>query len=56
MCSKTSVSKLSCIALWNYLIIPFLYTYAGFMTEELAPWEEKGEQWRALNVIPLESR
>jgi hypothetical protein len=34
-------------ALWNYLTIPFLYTYPGFVTEELAPWKESGEHWRA---------
>jgi hypothetical protein len=37
-------------ALWNYLTIPFLYTYPGFVSEEIAPWEEDGEQWRALRV------
>ena len=37
-------------ALWNYLTIPFLYTYAGFVTEELATWQEDGEDWRALKV------
>ena len=30
-------------ALWNYLTIPFLYTYPGFVTEELATWQEDGE-------------
>src|SRR6202049_1488446 len=39
----------------NYLTIPFLYTYPGFMTEELAPWEENGEQWRPLKVIVPDS-
>lgn len=37
-------------ALWNYLTIPFLYTYSGFVTEELATWQEDGEDWRALKV------
>ena len=37
-------------ALWTYLTIPFLYTYPGFVTEELAPWREDGEEWRPLNV------
>ena len=37
-------------ALWSYLTIPFLYTYPGFVSEEIAPWEEDGEQWRALRV------
>ena len=38
-------------ALWTYLTIPFLYTYPGFYTEELTPWEENGEQWRRLKAI-----
>src|ERR1700736_6344959 len=37
-------------ALWTYLTIPFLYTYPGFVTEELATWQENGEDWRALKV------
>ena len=34
---------------------PFLYTYPGFVTEELAPWEENGEPWRPLKVIVPDS-
>jgi hypothetical protein len=45
----------SSYALWNYLTIPFLYTYPGFVTEELAPWEESGEQWRPLKVVVPDS-
>jgi hypothetical protein len=45
------VCRFSSYALWNYLTIPFLYTYAGFVTEELAPWQENGEQRRPLKVI-----
>jgi len=37
-------------ALWTYLTIPFLYTYPGFVTEELPPWHEDGETWRPLKV------
>ena len=37
-------------ALWTYLTTPFLYTYPGFSTEELAPWQENGEEWRRLLV------
>jgi hypothetical protein len=40
----------SSYALWNYLTTPFLYTNPGFVTEELAPWHEDGEEWRALKV------
>lgn len=38
-------------ALWTYLTQPFLYTYPGFVTEELEPWGENGETWRRLRVI-----
>lgn len=37
-------------ALWTYLTTPFLYTYPGFLTEEIAPWQENGESWRRLKV------
>jgi hypothetical protein len=37
-------------ALWNYLTAPFLYTWPGFETEELAPWQENGEIWRPLKI------
>ena len=32
------------------LTTPFLYTYPGFVTEEISPWEENGEIWRRLKV------
>jgi len=38
-------------ALWTYFTIPFLYTYPGFVTEELPLWEENGETWRPLSVL-----
>jgi hypothetical protein len=38
-------------ALWTYLTIPFLYTYPGFVTEELPLWQEDGEVWRPLRAI-----
>jgi hypothetical protein len=37
-------------ALWTYLTIPFLYTYPGFVTEEIEAWKENGETWRRLKV------
>ena len=37
-------------ALWTYLTAPFLYTYAGFQTEEIAPIQAEGETWRRLKV------
>jgi hypothetical protein len=45
------VAYFSSYALWNYLTIPFLYTYPGFVTEEFAPWHENGKEWRTLRVI-----
>jgi hypothetical protein len=44
------VAYFASYALWSYLTIPFLYTYPGFVCEEIAPWEEDGEQWRPLKV------
>ncbi|MDB5580250.1 MAG: hypothetical protein JWR80_5426 [Bradyrhizobium sp.] len=38
-------------ALWTYLTQPFLYSYSGFATEEIDPWEEGGETWRRLRVV-----
>jgi hypothetical protein len=49
------VAYFSSYALWNYLTVPFLYTYPGFVTKELAPWQENGEQWRPLKVIVPDS-
>ena len=49
------VAYFSGYALWNYLTIPFLYTYPGFETEEVAPWRENSEQWRTLKVIVPDS-
>ena len=37
-------------ALWTYLTSPFLYTYPGFESEEIEPWDEDGERWRRLRV------
>lgn len=44
------VAYFSSYALWSYLTIPFLYSYPGFESEEVAPLVEDGEQWRALKV------
>lgn len=38
-------------SLWTYITQPFLYTYPGFATTEIEPWEEDGEAWRRLRVI-----
>jgi hypothetical protein len=37
-------------ALWTYLNTPFLYTYKGFMTEEIPPIQVDGETWRRLKI------
>jgi hypothetical protein len=37
-------------AQWTYLNIPFLCTWPGFATEEIAPIEVGGEAWRRLKV------
>jgi hypothetical protein len=37
-------------ALWTYLNTPFLYTWPGFVTEEIAPIDVDGETWRRLKV------
>jgi hypothetical protein len=37
-------------ALWTYLNAPFLYTQAGFATEEIAPVVVEKETWRRLKV------
>ena len=37
-------------ALWTYLTTPFLYTYEGFVSEEVAPIQVDGETWRRLKV------
>jgi hypothetical protein len=37
-------------ALWTYLNLPFLYTYPGFVTEEIEPRRENGEEWRRLKA------
>ncbi|WP_019926618.1 hypothetical protein [Nocardia sp. BMG111209] len=37
-------------ALWTYLNTPFLFTWPGFVSEEIAPIEADGEIWRRLKV------
>ncbi|WP_263359102.1 hypothetical protein [Acidicapsa ligni] len=45
------VGYFSNYALWTYFTIPFLFTYPGFVTQELEPWYENNEVWRPLQVI-----
>lgn len=47
---KLHAGYFSSYALWGYVTTPFLYTYAGFEAQEIAPWYENGERWRALQV------
>lgn len=37
-------------ALWTYLTAPFLFTWPGFVTEEITSIEADGEEWRRLEV------
>lgn len=37
-------------ALWTYLNAPFMFTWPGFVCEEIAPIEADGETWRRLTV------
>jgi hypothetical protein len=37
-------------ALWTYLTTPFLYTYDGFKSEEIASIQVEKETWRRLKV------
>jgi hypothetical protein len=37
-------------ALWTYLNTPFIFTWPGFVTEEISPIESDGETWRRLQV------
>ncbi len=47
---KFHVAYFASEALWTYLTSPFLYTYSGFESEEIEPWQENGEEWRRLKV------
>jgi hypothetical protein len=44
------VAFFSSEALWTYLTAPFLYTYQGFKTEEIASIRVKNETWRRLKI------
>jgi hypothetical protein len=44
------VAFFSSEALWTYLTTPFLYTYQGFKTEEIASIQVENETWRRLKV------
>ena len=38
-------------AMWNYLNSPFIFALSGFQAEEIAPWDENGEERRRLRVV-----
>lgn len=42
-------------ALWSYLTLPFLFTLAGVMSEEVEPWHEGSQHGRRLRVTFPES-
>ena len=44
------VAYFTSYALWTYLNLPFLYTFPGFVTDEIEPWRENGEEWRRLKA------
>lgn len=44
------VAYFTSYALWTYLNLPFLYTWPGFVTEDVGPWHENGEEWRRLKA------
>jgi hypothetical protein len=35
---------------WNYFVAPFIFARADFTAEEIAPWHEDRQVWRALLV------
>ena len=37
-------------AMWTYLTMPFLLAEDGVETQEIEPWDEKGESWRRLRI------
>jgi catechol 2,3-dioxygenase-like lactoylglutathione lyase family enzyme len=37
-------------ATWNYLTVPFVFTYEGVAAHEVGPWDEDGATWRRLAV------
>jgi hypothetical protein len=35
---------------WNYAVTPFVFARPDFLTEEIEPWREDGQEWRSLLV------
>jgi hypothetical protein len=44
------VVHLAAQAVWNQLTAPFLLARADFVTREIGPWREDGQEWRRLAV------
>jgi hypothetical protein len=42
-------------SLWMYITLPFSFLMNGLICEEVEPWIETGEKWRALKVTYPES-
>ena len=48
--SLAQIAYFKAYATWHYLPEPFLFTWPGAVTEEIAPWVEDGQSWRGLSV------
>jgi hypothetical protein len=53
--SATQLAYFAGYAMWTYLTLPFSLVMDGVECEEVDPYIEDGETWRALNVIFPES-
>jgi hypothetical protein len=49
--SATQLAYFAGYAMWMYLTVPFSLLREGIQCEEVEPWVEDGEIWRALKVI-----
>lgn len=47
---ELNLAYFSGYAMWNYLNAPFIFALDGVAAEEIAPWEDNGEQRRRLKV------
>jgi hypothetical protein len=48
--SATQLAYFAGYAMWTYLTMPFLMLADGIECQEVEPWVEDGETWRALKV------
>jgi hypothetical protein len=48
--SATQLAYFAGYAMWTYLTMPFLLLADGIECQEVEPWVEDGETWRALKV------